>query len=174
MKTIKLFITLISIVATFSTANAQQLKPLKSFGGNEQEYLKENFKKGNELFKGKSFEELLKAVEARILSAEIHMQAHVNRLTIELYLQYPDYVSWVGQEEGEWRTVNGIFVRFEDGEAMEKATSRVYTTFPQAKQGKSMLLPFDKQLSDQLTCILNGVKIKEIEYTEQTFTLTTW
>lgn len=93
-------------------ASGQELKPLKSFCGNETEYLKGNFKNENTSFNGRSFGDLMNALEAKLLTAIIHYKMDQGYLLMYLYLQDPDYVDNTARLK-EWY-LTGIAVLFEE------------------------------------------------------------
>lgn len=137
-------------------ASGQKLKPLKSFCGNETEYLKGNFENENTSFNGRSFGDLMNAVEAKLLTARINYEQGNSSLFIYLYLQDPDYVDNTARLK-EWY-LTGIAVLFEENSILKEATGKVFEIFPQ----KPATVLLTKENMDKLIYLLKEAKIRRV------------
>lgn len=139
-------------------ASGQELKPLKSFD-NEAEYLKYNFENGkNSSFNGRGFGELMKAVEAKLITAKIYYDLRDGSLFMYIYLQDPDYVN--NKARLKETHLTGISVLFEEDDNLKKANRKVFEAFP--KRPATVVLT--KENLDKLSDLLRDVKIRKVFY----------
>lgn len=147
MKRSLIFTAAIAMLLACMNVFAQELKPLKSFNGNEQEYMRGNFKEDNTLFKGKTFKTLMSELEVDIHSTMIQITDNKSKLYVYLYLQDPD----MGNYEQDHGVIANMLLMFEDGASSKDDIQTISETFP-FEYGDARLR-FTKELSAQLAVL---------------------
>lgn len=131
------------------------------------EYLKGNLERGNTIFKGCRFGEVIDALEAKFLVTKIHCEMDSSSLFMYLYMQTPEYTDDRSIKE---RFLTGIAMSFEKDSDLSVATKQIMESFPRELYGPTTISLTDENMA-KLIKLLNNCKIRLVLFRENLVTM---